>query len=82
MKSETRRWLKAFGGGDPAMSATDALDSDARQKAEIRRLNREVARKDRALKDAVAEFKRRGQSPWLPCVTCEEALKPPKKGKS
>lgn len=55
---------------EPAVAA-DALDSDARQAAELRRLRA-------AAREAVTEFKRRGESPWAACVALESALLPVK----
>ncbi len=77
MKHTLRRTLqeKAHEG---EWVANLALEQDAevkRLRAEVMLLKRAVEVKDTALRAAVAEFNYRGKSPWLPSITCEEALR-------
>jgi hypothetical protein len=71
-----REWLRDEAAHDTTEGdcAQHVIDELARQRREIRALRRMVEVKDEGLRTAIKEFKRRGESPWLPMVECEASL--------
>ena len=77
MLERTRERQRKSGRTDIVEQVTDILDSDARQRAEIRRLRADVKRKNVALVLGI------GQAPYGPTLRkMQDALNPTKRGKS